>query len=138
MKLKQKKAINEKKIIASLAVLLVLIIDQFFKNFAENFVVTTCNRGIAFGIGGDFTILILIVVGLVFWILTQEKRFLPTIGLALIFAGGISNVVDRIKYGCVRDFIAILNFPAFNLADIAIFAGVLIILIFYNRFAENP
>ena len=37
MKLKQKKAINEKKIIASLAVLLVLIIDQFFKNFAENF-----------------------------------------------------------------------------------------------------
>ncbi|OGD87902.1 hypothetical protein A3J17_01860 [Candidatus Curtissbacteria bacterium RIFCSPLOWO2_02_FULL_40_11] len=135
MKLKQKKAINEKKIIASLAVLLVLIIDQFFKNFAENFVVTTCNRGIAFGIGGDFTILILIVVGLVFWILTQEKRFLPTIGLALIFAGGISNVVDRIYFGCVRDFITLGSFPSFNLADSAIIIGAIIMS--FNFFAEN-
>ena len=52
--------------------------------------------------------------------------------LILLFAGTVSNLIDRLVYGYVRDYVSIWKFPVFNLADISIFvgAGMLIFLIF--------
>lgn len=118
-----------KKLITPIVVLLVLITDQISKNFAQRYLKISCNKGSALGLGGDTTLLALIVVMIVYWTLRKEKRFLPNFGFALIFAGGLSNVIDRLVFGCVRDFISIANFPSFNLADTAITVGALIIFL---------
>ncbi|PIP26967.1 MAG: hypothetical protein COX30_04595 [Candidatus Moranbacteria bacterium CG23_combo_of_CG06-09_8_20_14_all_39_10] len=56
-----------------------------------------------------------------FWI-SKTK----TIGLILILAGAISNILDRLYFGCVIDFIKIPFWPLFNLADAFIIIGVII------------
>lgn len=54
---------------------------------------------------------------------------LQIFGLLLILSGAISNLVDRIHFGCVIDFIDLRFWPIFNLADILITAGVIMLLI---------
>jgi len=55
-------------------------------------------------------------------------------GILLIIAGGLSNITDRIIHGCVTDFIDLKFWPVFNLADIYITIGAIIIIkhIAYN------
>ena len=48
--------------------------------------------------------------------------------LSLILAGGISNLIDRLHYGCVTDFIDVHFWPVFNVADIYISIGGIIVL----------
>jgi lipoprotein signal peptidase len=48
--------------------------------------------------------------------------------LILIFSGGISNIIDRLQFGCVIDFIDLKFWPIFNLADIYITIGVIILI----------
>ncbi len=50
------------------------------------------------------------------------------IAFALLFAGGISNLLDRILFGCVRDFALVYWFPAFNLADTLLTVGAMMFL----------
>lgn len=45
-------------------------------------------------------------------------------GLGLLLGGALGNLVDRIRYGAVLDFIDVPWWPTFNLADVAIVAGV--------------
>lgn len=54
-------------------------------------------------------------------------------GLGLIIGGAVGNLVDRLFRGRVVDFIDFSWWPVFNLADIAIVAGVIIILLGYAR-----
>lgn len=56
-----------------------------------------------------------------FWILRIQ-----TIGLIFILAGAISNILDRLYFGCVIDFIRLPFWPLFNLADAFIVIGVII------------
>jgi lipoprotein signal peptidase len=53
------------------------------------------------------------------------------IWIYLILAGGVSNLIDRICFGCVIDFIDLKFWPVFNLADIYITMGGIILIIFY-------
>ena len=59
------------------------------------------------------------------------------LGLCFILGGGIGNMVDRIAYGSVTDFLHIdLNFVrtgVFNMADVSIMIGVFVTLIWYNK-----
>lgn len=61
----------------------------------------------------------------------QAERLLPT-ALALILGGAIGNLIDRLQYGAVVDFLdfhlAGQHFPAFNVADSAISIGVCLML----------
>lgn len=49
-------------------------------------------------------------------------------GILLIIAGGISNIIDRLYFGCVIDFINLKIWPVFNLADIYITIGTIAII----------
>jgi signal peptidase II len=105
--------------------------------------VLTLNRGMSFGLfngaaaAGGIKILLLsivaagIVIGLVYWL---SRVASPLLGFAigLIIGGAVGNIVDRIRYGAVVDFldfhIGLYHWPAFNLADSAICLGVGIML----------
>jgi len=77
---------------------------------------------------------ILICIGISFWA-RMETRFINQILVALIIGGALGNVVDRLLYGAVADFInvtccGIRNPYSFNIADIAIFMGAIGLIIF--------
>ena len=80
-----------------------------------------------------------IAVLLVFRIPTQNRRFilLRTL-LLLISAGAAGNLIDRIRFTYVRDFIyfSLINFPVFNVADIYVTCStvlmVLVIMFYYK------
>jgi len=108
----------------------VLILDQASKLLATRFFPIACNKGGAFGLGGNFVVISSIVLVVVFWLILREKNRLSIVGLSLIFGGGLSNLFDRLLAGCVRDFVNFKVFPSFNLADAAITIGA--VLIFYH------
>jgi len=125
----------KKLILSSSTILIIIILDQISKNFAQRYFEITCNRGIAFGLSLGSLPLVLAVLLSVFFLFWKEKTKVIFLPLALILGGGISNVFDRLTIGCVRDFINIGFWPSFNLADGAITLGVLLSLleVFLNR-----
>ena len=104
------------------------------------------NSGISFGLFSDnpyiglVTIPVLAVL-VVLWLIWQLNglTFLQTLGASFIAGGALGNVSDRIVYGRVIDFldfhIGALHWPAFNVADSALFIGVL--LWFYGMMQPN-
>ncbi len=57
-----------------------------------------------------------------------DEQSIKILALSLIFAGGFSNLLDRLIWGCVVDFIDLKIWPAFNLADAAITIGVVVLI----------
>ena len=79
---------------------------------------------------------ILICIGIFFWAIKQNNILLLFLSSAII-GGALGNVVDRIIYGAVADFLnvtccGIYNPYSFNIADISIFFGVAGIIFFPN------
>jgi signal peptidase II len=66
------------------------------------------------------------------WNLPRERHRLLSLGLALVLAGALGNVIDRVMYGYVIDFLLFYigpyAWPAFNVADSAICVGVSCVL----------
>jgi len=66
------------------------------------------------------------------WNLPRERHRLLSLGLALVLAGAVGNVIDRMMYGHVVDFLLFYigpyAWPAFNVADSAICVGVACVL----------
>lgn len=104
------------------------------------------NRGAAFGIFQDqkiflilLTSLILIGVCYVLWKIPADKKYIYLKFLCfLITAGGIGNLIDRIRLDYVIDFIyfATIDFPVFNVADIYVSVGMIllfILVLFYYK-----
>ena len=95
------------------------------------------NTGGAFGIGNNntlmFIIVNIIVITLIAKFIISKKDEISTyilISLGLIIAGGIGNLIDRIFRGFVVDYIDInplIKYPVFNLADICVVVGCMII-----------
>lgn len=96
------------------------------------------NSGISFGlldqIGADnisIFVILKIIITLIFfgWALIARDRF-ERIGLAMIVGGGLGNILDRVRFGAVIDFLDFTAFgwhyPAFNLADSFITIGVVL------------
>lgn len=87
------------------------------------------NKGISRSLPVPYLIIIgITIIGIVafFWLFIKKK--INRIIASLLIAGTIGNLVDRIIYGGVRDFINvnIFNFPIFNLADTMLCIGVFI------------
>lgn len=103
-----------------------IVFDQLTKIVAVFTLPMVCNRGVAFGIPGGGIFFSAAILALVLFIMRYEKNRLNLAGLTLVFAGGFSNFVDRVVFGCVRDFIKVVDFfPVFNFADVAITVGLL-------------
>jgi signal peptidase II len=102
----------------------------------------TRNDGIAFGIFAGRPVLVL---GLMTFALTvlvwfyARHRDRPVLWLAtgLLLGGAIGNAIDRIVLGYVRDFINLPGWPAFNLADMAITFGVIVLVLSAEHHHED-
>ncbi|MGE5202715.1 MAG: signal peptidase II [Acidobacteriota bacterium] len=99
------------------------------------------NRGVSFGLfNGDspanamlFSLVAaVVVVALMIW-LWRTQSLLVGIALGLVAGGAVGNVIDRLRFGAVTDFLDFhwreWHFPAFNLADSAITVGVGLLVI---------
>lgn len=98
------------------------------------------NTGIAFGVGQNlnrfFIFSTIAILGIIFflrrrWEKSNPENYSLKIGLALIIAGALGNLYDRIQYGSVIDFLDFFvgsyHWPAFNIADSAIFVGAFVL-----------
>lgn len=130
-------------------------IESFEIKFIDKFInfKFIINKGIAFGINSGNTIFIIIItifiIIIIFNFILYINNKTAIIGLFMIIAGGIGNLIDRIwNYGGVIDFLTWLLFPPysiFNLADIWITFGIIIlffsiiieIFIFYYKQIKN-
>ncbi len=94
------------------------------------------NRGVSFSLfhsGAAYAPYVLsalalaVVAGLVWW-LGRMDRILPVFAIGLVIGGALGNVIDRLRFGAVVDFLDVhaagWHWPAFNLADSAITLGV--------------
>ena len=74
---------------------------------------------------------LVISVGLAIWLRRIEHRW-PATGVGLVIGGAIGNVIDRLRFGAVVDFLdfhwAGYHWPAFNIADSAITLGVIFLI----------
>lgn len=64
---------------------------------------------------------LLLFFGVQWW---QEYRSLSVWAWAFLFAGGLSNFLERIFFGCVTDYVRVGMLPVFNLADVLLTMGV--------------
>lgn len=69
------------------------------------------------------------VIAVVWFIKHQQKNWILKLAFTLIVSGAVSNVLDRIYFGYVRDFIYIFWGNIFNLADIYITLGIILALV---------
>ena len=105
------------------------------------------NRGVNFGLFASDSaagrwVLILVALAISVWVWRWIAREVPgraaQLSAGLLVGGALGNVIDRLVYGAVADFLN-LSLPgwtnpwAFNVADIAIFAGALGLVLFTGR-----
>ena len=90
------------------------------------------NQGAAFGIfHSQMTFLITVTIIIIFlltavcWKFARQNIILAT-GLALQAGGAVGNLIDRVRFAYVVDFFDFRIWPVFNIADMAIIAGVVI------------
>ena len=96
------------------------------------------NKGVSFGMmQGDtpiFLIIATLAISSVFalW-LARVRHWLPMLSLALVIGGALGNVIDRVRFGAVADFLDFhaqgYHFPAFNLADSCISVGIALLVL---------
>jgi signal peptidase II len=99
------------------------------------------NTGAAFGLFPGMTIpLAAISIVVIFAIIFMDLKFplndkFTQLGLSLILGGSAGNLLDRLFKGYVHDFISFPFWPAFNIADIAVNAGIALLLyaIFFTK-----
>ena len=105
------------------------------------------NKGVSFGLfnSGESAMIVVLVgvavllaAGLIAWLAVVRTR-LVALGLSLIIGGAVGNVIDRVRFGAVADFIDVhvagYHWPAFNIADSAIVVGALLLMVdsFLNK-----
>ncbi|MCQ2741201.1 MAG: signal peptidase II [Alphaproteobacteria bacterium] len=134
---------------------LVVLVDQLskvlvLKWLAENAyqpmtsffsVVRAWNTGVSFSMFNNYgnigavllSVLALLIVFMLFEWLRKEDNRLLQVALGMIIGGAFGNVVDRIRYGAVFDFLDFhlqdMHWPAFNFADSCICIGATIIVV---------
>ena len=96
------------------------------------------NEGVAFSrFSGGGTVVAVIVgaalLALVAYFVTHLDKPLVWLPTGMLIGGALGNVIDRVREGAVTDFIKLPAWPAFNVADIAITFGVLVLLYVTER-----
>jgi signal peptidase II len=96
------------------------------------------NEGVAFSrFSGGGTIVTIIVgaalVALLAYFITHMNKPLVWLPTGMLLGGALGNIIDRVRDGAVTDFIKLPGWPAFNVADISITFGVLVLLYVTER-----
>ena len=133
--------------------MLVFVVDQVSKWAIKYFVCTSyricsvlcfkplLNHGASWGLGMSLPfanmLFLMLSLGLIVWVVMQARAHAmhkgATWAYGLIIGGAVSNVVDRLVYGAVFDFIMLhwadICWPIFNVADVAIVSGIVLLLV---------
>jgi signal peptidase II len=129
---------------------LVVVLDQAAKALVEAHIVPgqdvevlgpieltlSHNSGVAFGLaaGGGVRLVLLtaVALGVVGYVFSRDptRRWI-WIAAGLLAGGALGNLADRIRAEAVTDYIQIGSWPAFNLADVAVTAGVALLALSY-------
>lgn len=95
------------------------------------------NTGAAFSLMSDFRLLLILIPALVIlaagiYIFRKRKSAHPLLltALAFISGGGLGNVIDRVLFGYVVDYLDFRVFPVFNIADIFVCLGCGLMIIY--------
>ena len=137
-----------------LAIAILIVVDQLSKLWVRNGLSVgqslpeegtlrlnhVINSGGVFGLPAPqpwpvvFSVLIIIGLLLLYYRYPAFDKPLPKIALGLLVGGAVGNLVDRLRFGYVTDFIDLnlwgdFHWPAFNLADCAIVLGVFLFAI---------
>jgi signal peptidase II len=132
---------------AGLVLALIVLLDQATKALVRNGVevgeedsilpavtlVHVRNTGVAFGAfsGGGIIVVVLVALALsalLYYFVTHIDKPLIWLPTGMLLGGSIGNIIDRIRDGAVTDFVKLPAWPAFNVADVSITFGVLVLL----------
>ncbi len=97
------------------------------------------NKGVAFGLGDDISAVVVgatvvVLLGLLVFLASRSRTGWPIwLPAALLIGGALGNLADRVRDGAVIDFIDLPLWPTFNLADVSIVVGVLLLLFEVER-----
>jgi len=127
---------KKKDFLFFIVALSIIVLDQLTKQLVKNFtnIRIVMNPGSLWGLFPNATSLLawlsVIVVGVFLYNYDniQKSDLKVKIGSALIVGGAVGNLIDRILYKGVIDFIRIGWWPSFNIADSAISIGVILLI----------
>ena len=96
------------------------------------------NNGVAFnqlaGVGALVTVVVAVaLLALLAYFATHLDKRLVWLPTGMLLGGALGNIIDRIRDGAVTDFIKLPAWPAFNVADMSITFGVLVLLYVIER-----
>ena len=124
---------KKKRVIAILFSLLFIWIDQLTKYFFYNleiwskvtFLEPLLNSWISRWMSMPMIVIFIVsIICIWLFIYLFHKKYLTVLDFALLMAGTIWNLIDRIYLGGVRDFLSFGSFPVFNVADAFLTCGV--------------
>lgn len=80
---------------------------------------------------GAVSLVVCALIAVYVFAFAKQAPWVAYLGLALVFAGGVGNAIDRFWHGYVVDFIstAFMDFPVFNIADVGVTVGVVLFVI---------
>jgi signal peptidase II len=132
---------------AGLVLVLVVVLDQVTKALVRGGIdvgdedsvlpaislVHVRNTGVAFGAfaGGGIIVVLLVAAALgalLYYFITHLDKRLVWLPTGMLLGGSIGNIIDRVRDGAVTDFVKLPAWPAFNVADVSITFGVLVLL----------
>ena len=106
------------------------------------------NQGVSFGMFSNdsafgpllLSLMSLVIASIFIVWLFRSRSAMQSVAISLVIAGAIGNVIDRLRFGAVIDFLDFHAFgyhwPAFNIADSSIFVGVFLLIV-YSFFFES-
>ncbi|MFH1428111.1 MAG: signal peptidase II [Candidatus Margulisiibacteriota bacterium] len=108
-----------------------LLYFSYLENTGGAFGILHGRRWIFIGVG------VIVILFLISWQKKTKEQYyavkwdLLQWGQLFLLAGTLGNLIDRVRLGYVVDFIAFTSFPSFNLADMFINIGAMVIIIYY-------
>ena len=156
--------VKKRFLIAFSAITSIVVLDQITKNMVSKYpmgvinnicdyfrIIHTKNTGAAFSFlagSGDFVRIVfliglpvLLTGALVYYMYKKRSDAFTFYSLSLILSGAIGNIIDRIRFGAVVDFLDFYyksyHYPAFNVADSFVTIGVILLLIQNFKYSKK-
>ncbi len=147
----KEKGINHLKLILSI-VLSIILLDQLTKFLVRSSLglgqsktlipkvlelAYVQNTGIAFGMLKNLQWVMIIVNVLIICVIIFYLRYVRqkkvALSLGMILGGAFGNLIDRVVYGTITDFIKVSIWPVFNIADACITIGAIMLAIYFLK-----